>query len=458
MLDAKFLTQIKDAVGADNLIFGQAECMAYGFDNSSFQYLPDAVVWVTSVEQVQALVRACNHFNIPLVARGKGTGTTGASVPVKGGLVLSFERFNRQPLIDVKNRLCWAEPGVTNSEVQKAANSSGFFWAPDPSSAEICSIGGNISHNSAGPRAVKYGTTRDNVLGLEVVTGVGEFLKTGTQTTKGVVGYDLTRLLIGSEGTLALTTRACLMLRPLPENKTVVRLLFDSTKAAMLAVQAILASPVVPCALEFFDDVALGLMRCQGVDLLSQAESMLMLEVDGLTEHLEVQALRLIKSAKVSGFLSAKWAKTEDESKLLWSARRALSPALRSLAPRKINEDVVVPIGQLVAYTDSVKRLSVKYEITICTFGHVGNGNLHTNLLVDPSVAKQRENAELCLAELFAEVLNLGGTLSGEHGVGLAKKDFIGQELDANSLAIMRSIKNIFDPNGILNPGKWLDY
>jgi len=433
----------------------EAERLAYAYDNSRLNALPDAVVFPTEHAQVEALVRACRAHGVPLVARGRGSNTTGATVPVNGGVVASFERMNRILRIDPDNRLAVVEPGVLNGDLQKALEPHGFFWPPDPSSSPWCSIGGNLACNSAGPRTVKYGSPRENTLGLRAVAGNGESFRCGTYTSKGATGYDLTRLLIGSEGTLALITEATLKLTPKPSAVRTLRATYKDVGAAARAVARIMAQPVTPCALEFIDDVALKLARdydpAAGVP---EAGALLMIEVDGEADALPAAAEAVARAARGDGLVELRVAETAAETKALWSARKALSPAQRKLSPHKINEDVVVPVSRLPELVDGVKQLAAKHAVPIVSFGHAGNGNLHVNLL--PRDEAERARAHEALAELFALVIALDGTLSGEHGIGIAKREFMPLALSAETLGLMRGVKAAFDPDGILNPGKLL--
>ncbi len=443
--------------GAEAVLTDPADCWPYGYDNSRRHALPRWVAFVTEHEQVEAIARLCHEQRIPLTARGRGTGTTGATVPTRGGVVLSFERMNRILAVDAANRVMRVEPGVTNQQVQQAAAEHGFFWPPDPTSAAFCSVGGNLAYNSAGPRAVKYGTPRENTLGLRAVTGDGRSLRTGVYTTKGVVGYDLTRLLIGSEGSLALITEATLKLTPLPEAKNTLRAIYRDIGSAAAAVSAIMAQPVVPCALEFIDGRAIEMVRHHSrADLPREAGAMLMIEVDGPAAGLDEATERVRRAAVNDGLVEIAGATTKEEVKALWETRKALSPALRNVAPKKINEDIVVPVSRMAELIERLDALGRHHGVTIVNFGHAGNGNIHTNLLVDPDDRDQMKRAHACLDELFALVLKLGGTISGEHGVGLEKRDFVDRELDPVALDLMRRIKAQFDPHAILNADKAL--
>ena len=456
-LPSLFLDKLSKYVGAENLLTKKTECWNYGYDNSRGHALPQAVVFATSHEQVHLIVKLCNEFTIPLTTRGRGTGTTGATVPLHGGLVLSLEKMNRILRVDPRNRLIVAQAGVTNQEIQLAAAEHGFFWPPDPTSAAFCSIGGNLAYNSAGPRAVKYGTPRDNTLGLRAVSGAGEELRAGTFTTKGVVGYDLTRLLIGSEGTLAVITEATLKLTPLPASKRTMQAVYEDIASASQAVADIMAQPVTPCALEFIDHAALDMIRDYSTAKLPEkAGALLMIEVDGPESAMDDAVNGIHQAAKNDGLLSFNEANSAEEISALWATRKALSPALRKVAPKKINEDVVVPVSHIPELINGLDVLAQQHNIKIVNFGHAGNGNIHVNLLIDPDDPAQMKAAHECLNDVFSLVLKLEGSLSGEHGVGIEKRDFIARELDKTSLQLMQGIRLQFDPQQILNQDKTL--
>lgn len=454
---SNFQAQLAALAGAQNVLSDPADCWPYGYDNSRRHALPEWVVFATTHEQVRDIVRLCNQHEVPLVARGRGTGTTGATVPVRGGLVLSLERMDRILRIDPDNRVMVVEPGVTNQQVQDAAGKHGFFWPPDPTSAAFCSVGGNLACNSAGPRAVKYGTPRENTLGLRAVTGAGDEIRTGVYTTKGVVGYDLTRLIIGCEGTLAIITEATLKLTPLPQAKRTLRAVYSDMRAAGAAVSRIMAQPITPCALEFIDGRAIDMIRSYSkAELPTGAGGLLMIEVDGSHAAMDDALEAVSRAAQGEGLLDIRVAHTTQEVEDLWATRKALSPALRTVAPKKINEDVVVPVSRMAELIEGLERLAREFNITIVNFGHAGNGNIHVNLLIDPDDPVQMHNAEHCLDRVFTLVLALNGTLSGEHGVGIEKRDFVSREIDPVTLGLMKRIKAQFDPKGILNPDKML--
>ena len=452
MVNPEFLTRLGAIAGAGNLLTDAASCLVYGYDNSRKIFPPEAVAFATTTAAVQQIILLCNEFNVPLTPRGRGTGTAGASIPEQGGVALSLERMRRIVAVDPANRVLVCEPGVLNQEVQDAARPHGFFWPPDPSSAPYCSIGGNLATCAGGPHAVKYGVTRDHVLGLTAVTGKGEIIRTGCYTTKGVVGYDLTRLLIGSEGTLAIITEATLKLTPLPAAVGGLTAHYRDIASCAAAIAAIMAQPALPSALEFLDQASLQLIRARHPGLLpEETRALLMIEVDGSASEVQASAEAIRATCANDGLIRAELA---PDLKALWAARKALSPLLRDIAPKKINEDVVVPVSRLPELLQGLAELSAKHGIANANFGHAGNGNIHVNLLVNPDDPDQMQRADACLDEIFTLVLRLDGTLSGEHGVGREKRPFVAREIDPVTLQLMRDIKQVFDPNNILNPGK----
>ena len=434
-----------------------AECLVYGYDNSRREAMPDGVALPRDRDQVVALVRACRQHRVPIVARGRGTNTTGAAVPVAGGVVVSFERMDR--IVDIRpgDRCAVVEPGVLNGDLQAALGAHGLFWPPDPTSAGFSTVGGNLACNAGGPRAVKYGASRDNVLALTAVTGTGELVACGSATTKGATGYDLQRLLVGSEGTLALIVEATLRLTPRPPARRALRAVYRDVASAAAAVAAVMAQPVTPSMLEFMDGHAVRLARdVGGADLPHEAGALLMIEADGDASQLDAAVAALARAASNAGLLTLDTAPDDASRERLWAARKALSPSLRTLAAGKINEDVVVPVSRIPALVDGVQAIARAASLPIVCFGHAGNGNLHVNILFDPADTPQCARADDALAQVFALTISLGGTLSGEHGIGLAKRDFMPQAVPPATLALMRAVKQAFDPDGILNPGKLL--
>ncbi|SEL59197.1 D-lactate dehydrogenase [Nitrosovibrio tenuis] len=451
-MTSHFLAQLGTLLPPGRILTDPVDCYAYAYDNSRKIFPPEAVAFPLDAEEIKAIVLLCNAHNVPLTPRGRGTGTSGGSLPERGGVALSLERMTRIVTMDAANRVAVAEPGVINQSLQDSAKSHGFFWAPDPSSAAYSSIGGNLATSAGGPHAVKYGTTRDHVLGLKAVTGEGSMITTGCYTTKGVVGYDLTRLLVGSEGTLAVITEATLKLTPLPEAVGGLTAHYRDIASCAEAIVAVMALPQTPSALEFLDSGSLDLIRSRFPEMVpADATAMLMIEVDGSERYISESCNAILSACRNDGLINAE--RTADAA-ALWRARKTLSPLLRDIAPKKINEDVVVPVSALPGFLQELGRLSDKYRIANVNFGHAGNGNIHVNLLVNPDNFPEMARAEQCLNEIFDLVIRLRGTLSGEHGVGSEKRAYVGKEIDMSTMALMKGIKRVFDPNNILNPGK----
>jgi D-lactate dehydrogenase len=455
-LASSLLDELRKVLGVGGLLTDPSECLAYGYDNSRRHAMPQAVALPTTTAQVQALVRACRQAGAKMVARGRGTNTTGASVPIEGGVVVSFERMDRILAVRPADRVAVVEPGVLNGTLQEAAGAHGFFWPPDPTSAPYCTVGGNLACNAGGPRAVKYGATRDNVLALAFVDGRGELIRCGAPTTKGASGYDLAHFLVGSEGTLGLIVEATLKLVPSPEARRSLRALYRDVDAAAAAVARLMAQPIAPSMLEFMDSGCVKLAREVGGAQIPEAGALLMIEADGAAATLDHAVQALSAAARGDGLIALDVAPDEAARESLWSARKALSPALRTLAPGKINEDVVVPVSAIPALVAKVAQISQSIALPVLSFGHAGNGNLHVNILYDPADAGQSERAERGMHALFDAVLALDGQLSGEHGIGMAKRAFMGKALPPATLALMRAIKAQFDPDGLFNPGKLL--
>ncbi|MGH8030450.1 MAG: FAD-binding oxidoreductase [Arenimonas sp.] len=471
-LPAALVDALRAALG-DSLRLDPAELVTYAFDNSRRHALPDAVALPTDAAQVVAIVRACRAHRVPVVARGRGTNTTGATVPVEGGVVVSFERMDRILAIRPGDRVAVVQPGVLNGDLQQALAPHGLAWPPDPTSAAYSTVGGNLACNAGGPRAVKYGASRDNVLALVAVTGTGEIVRCGAPTTKGATGYDLSRVLVGSEGTLALIVEATLRLTPVAARRRVLRALYRDVGSAAAAVARLMAQPVTPSMLEMMDGHCVGLVRAAGVALPDDVGALLLVEADGDGAALDADIATLARIADGDGCLAVEVAADDDAQgsagtaggrmpgaaagrEALWAARKSLSPALRTLAPGKINEDVVVPVSRIPDLVARVEDIAARAALPIVCFGHAGNGNLHVNILFDPADAAQQVRADAALGEVFDAVIALDGQLSGEHGIGLAKRGFMAKAVDAPTLALMRGFKQLFDPDGILNPGKVL--
>ncbi|MFP5418074.1 MAG: FAD-binding oxidoreductase [Gammaproteobacteria bacterium] len=456
MLSESALTAFRSALGADRVFVDAPTRALYAHDETPKHVEPDAVLFPTCHDDVAALVRAACEHGIALTPRGAGSGNVGGALPSPGSVVVSFECMRRVLEFDPANRLIVVEPGVVTDEIDRLARTADLFYPPDPGSSAYCLIGGNLAMNGAGPRAVKYGVTRDHVLGLRAVTGDGREIRTGCRTTKGVTGYDLTRLLVGSEGTLALITEATLKLLPAPQTVATLRLCYASNRDALEAVSRVMGQPVIPSALEFMDRRAIDAIRPTGAaaDLPPGTQALLMVEADGAADDVPRQIAALEQALAGTGLLEMRSGFTRDAITLLWSARKSLSQAVKRIAPLKINEDVVVPVSRLADLVAFLDLTAGAQRLPIVSFGHAGNGNLHVNIMVHPDDRDEMTRAHTALDAIMNQVLALGGTLSGEHGIGTEKRRFISREIDPATLALMRAIKRQFDPRQLLNPGK----
>jgi len=454
-MDTDIFQKIIDIVGPEHCSREPEEMHCYSYDNSKQTFLPDAVVLPDTAEQVAALVKLANIHRIPVVARGAGSGTTGGALPTHGGIVLSCTRLNRILEIDPDNQIAIVEPGVITGEFQQSLKKHKLMYAPDPASLKFCTMGGNVAECAGGPSAIKYGVTKDSIIGLEVVLANGDILTTGTRTEKGVVGYDLTRLFIGSEGTLGIITKIITRLLPLPEHKETFLLASSSLQQATEFVATILQHNILPCTLEYMDKTALQLVS----DLLpspiqSDVQAMLIIEIDGNRQQVQEQSAQLKHLIKNQCHCTLQQAVTEDEVQEIWQARRSISPASFKLSPYKTSEDVVVPRSLIPELVHFCEDLAKKLDIIILTFGHAGDGNIHVNIMAANDSLEETKKSMEAKTALFKKVLSMRGTLSGEHGVGITKSPFISLELNETSIMVMHQIKELFDKNNILNPGK----
>ncbi|MBN2208590.1 MAG: FAD-binding protein [Candidatus Coatesbacteria bacterium] len=446
---------LRSIVGAENFSEGEAERFCYSYDATRLQQEPDVVVFAQETRQVVEVVRLANEHRIPLFPRGAGSGYSGGSIPTKGGIALCLAKMNRIKSIDVANLVATVEPGVVNADLRKALVSNGLFYPPDPASLEFSTIGGNVAECAGGPSCVKYGVTRNYVLGLEVVVGTGETFRAGGTLVKNVAGYDLVRLLCGSEGTLGVITEINLRLIPLPEATITVMAVFSSVAEAATTVARIVESRIIPSALEFMDGTCIkAVEKHKRMGLPTHAGAILIIEADGPLSLLAEQRNRIEALCKECGAISAESADEEDAREELWQARRALSAAVSSLAPRKVNEDVAVPPSRIPELLDRIARIADEMDLVIANFGHAGDGNIHVNILFDPAVPGMQQRAEKAAARVFDVALELEGTITGEHGVGITKIDFLEKQIGRTQLELMRGVKRVFDPNNILNPGK----
>jgi len=455
MIEKKAVKELIARVGSDKVFTDREYLLSYSYDATGMEYLPDAVVFAGSDEDVAAVIAVCRRYAVPLVPRGAGVGYSGGALAVQGGVVLVFTRMNRILRLDRESLLAVVEPGVVTSDLQAAAEKAGLFYPPDPASLKTSTIGGNIAENSGGPRCFKYGVTGNYVLGLEARLMSGEKVRLGSETIKNVAGYDLKSLLIGSEGTLAVVTQATLRLLPLPPCRLLFRVDFSSLAAGARFVQRVIRNHVQPSVLEFMDRSSLqAVYAYQGLPLDERVRAAVLVEVDGSPAEVAEREARFEKMVAEAGPLGRERAGTFAEQEALWATRRSVSPAIARLKPKKINEDIVVPGGRIPEMVAFIDGLAAEFNLCIVLFGHFGDGNIHTNLMVDPDDAAEMSRAEIVLDRIFKRVVELGGTISGEHGIGLSKKPFMHYQFSPVELELFRSIKKTFDPDNLLNPGK----
>lgn len=456
-MEQRIIRILQDIVGKDNVTSERADLICYSYDATQQKYLPDVVVFPADATQISLILKMANAEKIPVFPRGAGSGFTGGSLPTAGGIVLVTARMDKILRIDSDNLVAEVEPGVVTEQFQHAVEKVGLFYPPDPASLKFSTLGGNVAECAGGPRCVKYGVTKDYILGLEVVTPQGDIIRTGGETMKGVVGYDLTKLMCGSEGTLGIITKIIIKLLPLPEARKTMLVLFDSIDGAARAVSAIIGGKIIPATLEFMDATTIDCVRkATGMQLPESAKAVLIIEVDGEREMLERQASKILQIVEPLGVVETRVANTPAESEDIWKVRRLVSPSLRKVNPDKFNEDICVPRSKVPDMIRMVEAIAQKYAIPIVNFGHAGDGNIHVNVMIDKKVEGEQEKADRAIEDIFAAALKLGGTMSGEHGVGITKAPYITLELDPAAVAYMKTIKKALDPNNILNPGKIL--
>ena len=459
-LPSEFLDGLRAIAGAPHVHVDDETRVVYGADALKRGHPADAVVRPDGVDQVSAIVKLCAIHRVPFVPRGGGTGFTGGAVPVRGGLVLSLERMNRILEIDEENLVAVVEPNVITGDLQAAVEKVGLFYPPDPSSLDKSAIGGNVAECAGGPRAFKYGTTKQYVLGLQAVLPTGDIVETGGRVVKNVVGYDLTHLLVGSEGTLAVITRIILRLVPRPPVQSTLRATFATIAEATHAVTNVIKARVVPASLELIDGDSLdAVARYLDVHTLAPqgTGALLLLEVDGLAEAVREEAARCERACRDAGATEILHARDAAERHEIWRVRRELSPALKTISTIKFNHDVVVPKARIPQLFELVERLKQEHRLRIPCFGHAGDGNIHVNIMVAEGDDDGLRRAHEAERVLFEGVVALDGAISGEHGIGFAKAKYLSIELDPQTIALMKRVKAAFDPQGLLNPGKIFD-
>lgn len=453
------LHDLRSIAGRDNVLTSREDLIPYSFDGTaSLQQMPGAVLFVETTEQVAAILRLANERRLPVVTRGSGTGLSGGSLPVADCLVLCTVRMSRILEVDSANLTMMVEPGVTTIQVADAATAVGLFYPPDPGSMRISTIGGNVAENSGGLRGLKYGITRNYVMGLEVVLPDAEILWTGNKCVKDVAGYSLRDLFVGSEGTLGVITKVLLRLIPKPAAKKTMVATFASLEAAAQTVSDIIAARIIPCTLEFLDRTTIHCVEdFAKVGLPLDCESLLLMEADGHPAAVAEEAAKMEELARKNGSLQVRVAKDDAEATSLATARRSAFSALARVAPTTILEDATVPRSELARMIRFVEGVAKKHRLRIGTFGHMGDGNLHPTFLTDERNHEEIHRVEEAFKEIFDEAIRLGGTITGEHGVGLAKKSFLPKFAGDAQMRVMRELRRALDPHGILNPGKMFD-
>ena len=454
MIDKTDLKALTDIVGKENIYDDKAHMIAYSYDATRTRFEPDAVVFPRNEEDVSKILKYCNDNQIVITARGAGSGFTGGALPANGGIILAMEKHMNKILeIDTENMVAVVQPGVVNMDLQKHVEALGLFYPPDPASEEYSTLGGNVSENAGGMRAAKYGITKDYVMALRAVRTNGDVIRAGKRTIKDVAGYNVAGILIASEGTLAVLTELTLKLIPKPKFKKTYMGIFPSVDNAMNAVFKSLSAGANPVAMEFLDKLVIeALIEKLGVNLPKDAGGVLVGDVDGnVPEEVEFQLKTLEESFKENGAVEFRVAKDEDEAKELWYARRNASQSITIYGNKKLNEDISVPRSMLPKALENIYAIGEKYDFKIPCFGHAGDGNIHVNVMIDIS---QIDEGHKCIEEIFQMVVDMGGTLSGEHGIGTSKAPFMGIAFNEQELQLFRDIKKAFDPNNILNPGK----
>ncbi|WP_396652997.1 glycolate oxidase subunit GlcD [Metabacillus arenae] len=443
-------------VGSENFDDSKVGRLVYSYDATpQFQSLPDAVIAPRNKDEVAEIVRVCNKHHIPIVPRGSGTNLCAGTCPTEGGIVLLFKHMNSILEIDEENLTVTVQPGVVTLDLIHAVEEKGLFYPPDPSSMKISTIGGNINENSGGLRGLKYGVTRDYVIALEIVLANGDIIRTGGKLAKDVAGYDLTRLFVGSEGTLGIVTEATLKLIPIPEAKMTMLALYQDLEAAAKTVSKIIANKIIPTTLEFLDQPTLEVVEAHAqIGLPTDVKAVLLIEQDGPIEVVKRDMAKMADICKLENAVSVKVAGSETEANGLRTARRSALSALSRLKPTTILEDATVPRSEIAKMVKATNEIAEKYELTICTFGHAGDGNLHPTCLTDVRNHEEIERVEKAFEEIFIKAIELGGTITGEHGVGVMKAPYLELKLGEAGIAAMKAIKESLDPNNIMNPGK----
>ncbi|MGJ9385776.1 glycolate oxidase subunit GlcD [Salipaludibacillus sp. CF4.18] len=456
MIEKRVKKKLIEVIGKENFLDSNEARLVYSYDATpNFQSLPDAVIMPGSSEEVQKIIKICNQYEVPIVPRGSGTNLCAGTCPTHAGIVLTFNRMNKIIEIDEENLTVTVQPGVITLQMINAVEAKGLFYPPDPSSMKISTLGGNISECSGGLRGLKYGVTKDYVLGLEIVLPNGDIIKTGGKLAKDVAGYDLTSLFVGSEGTLGIVTEAIFKLIPIPETKKTMLALFSNMDEAAKTVSKIIANKIIPATLEFLDKKTCEVVEdFAKVGLPTHANAVLLIEQDGPLETVNKDIQRISEICEEGNAISVKIATSNEEALALSTARRSALSALARLKPTTILEDATVPRSEIRKMVQAINEIAKKYDVTICTFGHAGDGNLHPTCLTDARDQEEMHRVEQAFEEIFAKAIELGGTITGEHGVGEMKSPYLAWKMGEEGVNAMKAVKSAFDPKGIMNPGK----
>ena len=454
-MEDKIKSILKDIVGADHFSDQLIDLVSYSYDASDHDHRPEAAVWPLHTEQVSKIMRVAHENRLPVIPRGAGTGLAGGAVPIRGGLVLDLCRMNRIVAIRIADRSVVVQPGVVYADLENALAPHGFFFPPDPASGKACTLGGNVATNAGGIRGAKYGVTRDYVLGLEVVLPDGRVMHTGSACMKSSSGYDLTRLFVGSEGTLGIITEIILKISPKPLSHKTALGMFSSLHDAGQAVSDIMHSGIIPSVLEIMDANSIRVLREIASFPLPDVAAIILTETDGYTrEETEYQMARILEVFRENGVTEIQEAASVEDAEKLWKLRKSVGSAAAKLRTNNISEDVAIPISRLPELLTGISAIVAKHGLPFVIFGHAGDGNIHPRIMYNRSNADERRKVASVAEEIFQLSCSLGGTLTGEHGVGLAKAPFMALEHDQAAMELMRSLKKLIDPRNILNPGK----
>ncbi len=455
MLEQKLVEELKDIIGEEDVLTSPEDLLCYSYDSTVLEHLPEIVVLPKSTDEVVATVKLANREKIPVVPRGAGTNLAGGTIPIQEGIVLSLTRMTQILEMDAINMVAVVQPGVVTGKLQAEVAKKSLYYPPDPASLKATTLGGNVAMNAGGPHALKYGVTSDYVMGLEVVLPQGQVIRTGGKAIKNVTGYNLTQLFVGSEGTLGVVTEIILRLIPQPQNSGSVMAAFSNLDDAATLVNRILTAGITPAVIEIMDKLTVQTVEDYlQTGLPRDAAALLLIQVDGVQEAVAQELDAVATLCHENGATLVELAATKDEEDSLWKARQSISPSLTRVRPNKVGEDISVPREAIPETVRRIQEISRRHDIPIVIFGHISDGNLHPNILFDRQNPEELERVEAAAGDIFAAAVAVGGTLSGEHGIGLLKKKYLRLDLPAETIEVMKSIKRALDPNNIMNPGK----